>query len=106
MSTLKLTATTDRIAERLEQGLAYYREEIPLQTQQAVREYVLNHIPQGHFLTAVLSNDLFTAVSRADHYNVKAIPALCQLLYNHVPAACFGSPERAETWLRRSEEIE
>lgn len=101
-----MTTTTDRIAERLEHGLAYYREEIPLQTQQAVREYVLKRVPQGHFLTAVLSNDLFTSVSSADSDNVKAIAILCQFLYNYVPAACFGSPERVETWLRRSKEAE
>lgn len=42
--------------------------------QGAIRRYVENNIKPGDFLTAVLCNDLRTAVIRADETNLKLLP--------------------------------
>lgn len=52
----------------------------------------------GHFLAAVLCNDLTKAVSRADGRNVELIPNYVRLLYNHVPADCWGSEQKFHKW--------
>jgi hypothetical protein len=61
--------------------------------------YVLNHIPTGGFLEAVLSNDLKEACARADSQNRYLLFEIVSYLYNEVPSACWGSPEKVQKWL-------
>lgn len=42
--------------------------------QGGIRRYVEDHIQPGSFLSAVLCNDLRTAVIRADETNLKLLP--------------------------------
>lgn len=72
---------------------------IPLHMVDALRRYVFERRQPGHFLTAILENDLMEAVGRADKHNIVAIPAWCALLYNDTPAPCHGSPEKVRAWL-------
>jgi hypothetical protein len=60
---------------------------------------VFNGIPPGSFLEAVLTNNLRCAVERADEYNRDNLVNWVTLLYNHVPAACWGSPEKYQQWV-------
>lgn len=55
----------------------------------------------GHFLTAVLANDLSGAVGRADLENSDAIPGYARFLYNYAPSQCHGSYEKVEAWVSR-----
>ncbi len=50
----------------------------------------------GDFLTAVMQNQ---AVCRADMYNRSTIYAIVLYVYNQLPAACHGSPEKVRSWL-------
>jgi hypothetical protein len=72
---------------------------IPQHTKESLDRYVEHRIPTGGFLRAVLTNDLFGAVSRADQYNVVAIPDIVKYIYNQLPAGCWGSEEIVDRWL-------
>lgn len=65
----------------------------------ALSRYVFDGLPPGSFLEAVLSNDLRRAVERADENNQAMIVNWVKLLYNHVPASCWGSPEKYHQWI-------
>lgn len=64
-----------------------------------IRRYVDDGLPTGGFLEAVLSNDLFGAIGRADESSLHNLQAICRYVYNHVPSACWGSPAKVDAWL-------
>ena len=66
-------------------------ENIPLHTQAELKRWVENGYYPGSFLSAVLCNDLFGAINRADYENLKMIPAIVQFIYNRVPSECWGN---------------
>lgn len=72
---------------------------IPQDTLGGLCRYVKHRIPPGDFLTAVLSNDLFAAVGRADEANAAALPAICRYIWNNLPRQCFGDPRTVREWL-------
>ena len=65
----------------------------------SLKRYIDHKISCGGFLTAVLSNDLFGAVGRADYENVQRIPEIVKYIYNHLPASSYGSAEEVKNWL-------
>jgi len=67
----------------------------------AMKRYMENGIEPGHFLTAVLSNDLMEAASRADDFNRRKLFDYCMWLANHAPRNSFGSPETVKEWMKR-----
>lgn len=73
---------------------------IPDYMMDGLKLYIENRIPPGHFLSAVISNDLAEAVSRADDTNIRNIPAYLGYLYNEAPSGCWGSKEKMNAWLR------
>ena len=72
---------------------------IPTHMMVGLERYVEEHCPVGHFLTAVLENNLKEAVNRADDYNLNNLPVYVHYLYNEVDARCWGSPEKVKKWL-------
>jgi hypothetical protein len=74
---------------------------IPENMQNALKRYVLDGIKPGNFLTAVLHNDLFDAVGRADSVNLPLLPVYVRWLYNVAPGGCWGSKENVAAWLAR-----
>jgi hypothetical protein len=64
---------------------------IPQATLDSLDRYVNHKLMPGSFLTAVLSNDLFGAVGRADSENLAALPDLVKYIYNNVPSAAWGN---------------
>ena len=73
-------------------------EKLPEHLQGGMRRYIENGIGAGHFLTAVLSNDLFGAVSHADPKSLEALSDIVKWLYNEAPSTCWGSKERVQEW--------
>ena len=63
--------------------------------------YVLHGIPAGSFMDAVISNDLFTAVGKADIVNREYLHAYCNFFYNHAPSTCFGSKDKRDAWIKQ-----
>ena len=72
---------------------------IPERMMGGIKRYVENRIPPGHFLTAVICNDLNLAVGYADDENMKNLPAYASYFHNEVPFNCWGSEEIMEAWL-------
>ena len=72
--------------------------ELPEGLQGGMQRYVEDGIQAGHFLTAVLSNDLLGAVSRADSTNIKLIPEIVRWIYNEAPSSCWGNVEKVQAW--------
>lgn len=72
-------------------------------TLDALDRYVVGHVPTGDFLRAVLSNNLIESFSRADDENLTAMHEITKYIYNMIPSACWGSPEKVEAWLRDRE---
>ena len=76
---------------------------IPISIKQSLDSYVEHRIPTGDFLNAVLSNDLFEAIGRADDINIIFLHNICGYIYNELPTLCHGSPKRVRKWLQRKE---
>lgn len=92
---IEINDTTNHWQRRM----SYYG--VPTHTQGALIRYIVNRFEPGGFLTAVLSNDLFGAVNRADRENLQALENICQFVYSDMPASSWGSPERVSAWLDR-----
>lgn len=83
----------------------HFREfAIPDRMMQSLHDYCAFGHPVGHFLTAVLSNDLAEACARADEDNLRNLPAYVHYLYNEAPSTCWGSPEKVKAWLAKMAE--
>lgn len=70
-----------------------------------VERYLVNRIPPGNFLTALFSNDLMEAFSRADDVNTANMRRWCQFLHNYAPRGSYGSPAAVQEWLKPQQEI-
>jgi len=71
---------------------------IPRYMHGALVRWIEHGLAPGDFLTAILSNDLRGACERADDTNRHFLFEYVFWLYNHAPAACWGSPERFRAW--------
>lgn len=70
------------------------------QMQGAVWRYLrFGHHP-GHFLHSVLNNEFQQAAMHADGLNKTRLNEWGMWLYNDIPAAVWGSPERTRIWMR------
>lgn len=76
---------------------------IPRDTKAGIDRYVDAGVPTGSFLHAVLSNDLFGAVNKADADNSVALYDVCWYVQGYTPTLCHGDPERVSKWLRLHE---
>ena len=72
---------------------------IPEHMREPLSAYISNHRPTGSFLKAVLCNDLFEAVGKADADNILNIPAFTNYIYNKAPSECWGSLEKYNAWI-------
>lgn len=72
---------------------------IPSRTIEALDRYVHHRIKPGHFLTAVLTNNLFDAIERADRENMDALGEIVRYVWNQIPLACWGSKEKMDEWM-------
>ncbi len=72
-------------------------------TMDSIQRYVKDYIRTGDFLYAILTNNLFEAVGRADDENRQTLPEICCYIYNEIPSDCWGSKEKVKAWLERRE---
>jgi hypothetical protein len=77
---------------------------VPEHTQGALMRYVNHGLHPGGFLTAVITNDLIGAVTRADQWNVQTLPAIVMFMLNAMPAASVGSTENMDHWIKLAQE--
>lgn len=88
----------DHSDERLEEGLL----KLPEYMREGLRDWVMRAEPHptgmGHFQRALFENNLVEAACAADAANEHLLRAYALFLYNDVPSACWGSPEKMERW--------
>lgn len=85
------------IEELLRESLVRY--DIPEHMHDGVIMYVLHRYLPGHFLTALMSNDLHDAFVRADDSNIAAMFQWVKWFHNEAPSPCWGSPEKVRDWV-------
>ena len=73
----------------------------PLNVIESLERYRDEGIPTGDFLRAVLENNLRDSMGRADAYNLLALPDIVAWVYNRMPSAAWGSPEKYKAWIER-----
>ena len=73
---------------------------IPDYMQGGVRRWIEDGIAPGHFLTAVLCNDLKEACGRADDENRVRLHDYVSFFYSYAPTGCWGSPDRFNDWMK------
>ena len=66
---------------------------------QTLEHYLMRGFAPGGFTTAVLANDLFGAVARADHWNKPAIAEIVQEIARTCPVTAYGSYEAVRAWI-------
>ncbi len=69
----------------------------------AIRNHADHGQPCGHFVTAVLCNDLKESIGRADDENLRDLIEIVQYCWNEIPSGCWGSPDAVRTWIRDKE---
>ncbi len=89
---------------RLKDADAHWQEafehyDIPEHTKGELIRYIDDHLPPGHFLTAVLGNQLFEAMWQADALNRAALRDICKFIYNQAPADCWGDLKTVKEWV-------
>ena len=72
---------------------------IPTRMCGAIVRYYENGFEPGHFLAAVIQNDLAEAVSRADDENVQLLKAYVTWFYNYAPTGSWGSVDNYMRWI-------
>jgi len=77
-------------------------EGIPPLIFKALRTHVVDHRPVGHFVTAVLENDLKLAVLRADEFSLAGLKRIVLFCYNDIPSPAWGSPQKVAKWLEQA----
>lgn len=74
---------------------------IPERIMQNLLHYVKGEEAPGSFLYAVLTNDLWGAVGRADQEMKPLIPILVSYIHWEVPSGCHGSKEAVKAWMEK-----
>jgi len=77
----------------------FWGKKIPERLHHGLRNYLLHHVPCGHFLTAVLENDLKEACARGDDECMWLLPVIVAYLYNEAPCGSWGSKANVNAWL-------
>lgn len=73
---------------------------VPEHLHDGIVNYLVHRIPPGHFLGAVVSNDLVEAIGRADENSLRGLRAIVAFFYNDAPSTSWGSPVKVSAWLR------
>lgn len=87
-----------RVKEQLKDRARY--SGVPEHTIDGLVDYIVDGIPPGRFLTAVLENNLMEAFGRADSMNTAALAQIAGFLYNFAPSGCHGSPANVRAWIK------
>jgi hypothetical protein len=78
---------------------------IPDYMMDGIQLYLEHGIHPGHFLRAVITNDLAEACGRADDENIENLPAYVAYFWNEAPSACWGSVEKMKKWCKDHEKV-
>ena len=78
---------------------------VPEHLHDGLRLYLEHGVPPGSFLLAVLTNDLFEAMGRADEESRRGLFNLVSFIYHAVPTSAWGTAEKVRAFMseRRAE---
>lgn len=62
-------------------------------------DYIKHRQATGHFLNAVLTNNLFEAIGRADKEALAALREIVVFVHMEVRADAYGSADKVQNWL-------
>lgn len=65
---------------------------------QSLENYLMHGLEPGGFLTAVLCNNLYLAVGRADHWNKQNLPRIVNEVVHKMPEIAIHSREAIRDW--------
>lgn len=74
---------------------------VPEHTQGSLERYFLYGLEPGSFLRAVLSNDLVSAVSRADPQNKAALADIVNWIAENAPDGSWGHSDYYTEWINK-----
>jgi len=77
----------------------------PIHILDAITDYANNHTPHGHFVTAVLENNLSEAIFRADSNSLAGLEDIVRFVYWEIPHSSHGSVEKVNAWLKTKESL-
>lgn len=61
--------------------------------------YINDRTPGGHFVNALLRNDLKGVFYNADSENSELVRDYVRFLYNYAPEKCWGSKDKFDAWV-------
>ena len=70
----------------------------------ALDRYMNDGILPGHFLRAVLCNNLLDACARADEDSMRDLKEIVHHCYWEFPSNIWGSPEKVMEWNKKKEQ--
>lgn len=79
---------------------------IPDYMQGALKRWIEDGKAPGHFLSALLNNNLKETFARADDVNAAHVRNYIRYLYNYAPSDCWGSPAKVQAWKGLNNELE
>jgi hypothetical protein len=71
---------------------------IPPAIKAAIDAWATEAKPAGAFVSAVLRNDLRTAVATAEPASLAALGEIVRYVYHHCPGICWGSTRAVSEW--------
>ncbi len=80
------------------EGKAIRARMVPAHLADGLARFVVLGIKPGHFLSAVLANDLAGAFGRGDETALAALRNIMRYLENDAPAACWGTKAKVRAW--------
>jgi len=72
---------------------------------ESLQAYVNEGRPTGGFLRAVLANDLFEAVGKADSQNILCLREIIGWVYWNVPREAWRSYGAVDAWIKQKNEV-
>lgn len=72
---------------------------IPEYMRKGAMLYVRHGIEPGGFMTAVLENNFYEAISRMDENNWRSLKEYRDFL-SYLPCECWGNPEKVRAWMK------
>lgn len=75
-------------------------EILPEHLRGGFQRYVEHGIRPGHFLCAIIENDLVEAYSRGDETSLRAMPQIMYFVITELPRKSYGSPEHVAAWIK------
>jgi len=77
---------------------------LPDNLRPGLRRYLVEGLPTGGFLQAVIAGDLYDAVQRADPFCAVRIADVVRFFVYFAPADSYGSREAYAAWVERGKE--